>query len=599
MRALSPRHASAVSRKTKRIHPTVEELESRTLLSAAPFYLLPPEIRGFYGFDQVKFAGGSIPGDGRGQTIAIVDAFDNPNVAADLNVFDKSLSLTKDARLDPNTPDAASIYSQYGDASAFFSKNSFKKADGTTATTPWGIPTGDVGWGQEIALDVQWAHVVAPAARILLVEAASNSTNDLLAAVDWAASQPGVSVVSMSWGGGEFPSETSLDSHFGVSGVTFIASSGDSGGGIGWPAVSPNVVAVGGTTIHADAAGTETAWTGSSGGRSYYEGTPSYQQGLSIHSGTATYKSNGKRVGPDVAYNADPNSGVVVYDSYGSSPGWYVFGGTSAGAPQWAGLIAIADQGRALNGLSPLSSDQALSAFYTHTGDFYDVTSGRNYLARAGKGFDPVTGLGTPYANFLIAHLSGLTFAATVHAGTKGAAGKGTGSGTASRHLDGADRSTLPEAVGLLATPPAKPTAPATAPLLSNDGLPARVPVSAGVKPIAAETGHVLPDAAPLFEEILPAPRFVEPFIAETTTAPLAAPAIPPSAEDAISRHDFTSTRSAPFTDDLALPPAPALIAADDRADDRALAMPALIALVGLWTPRAATPRKAILWHVS
>jgi len=196
--------------------------------------------------------------------------------------------------------------------------------------------------------------------------------------VRFAASQSGVVAVSMSWGGGEFSSETSYDGSFvtptGHSGVTFVASSGDSGAPPGYPAISPNVLSVGGTTLNVDSQGnyiSESGWSG--GGISSVESQPSYQKGVVIQS--TTFRTN-----PDVAYDADPNTGFPVYDSYnnGTSAPWSQFGGTSDAAPQWAAIIALADQGRIAAGLGTLDGrSQALTLIYQlSTGDFHDVTSG-------------------------------------------------------------------------------------------------------------------------------------------------------------------------------------------------------------------------------
>ena len=183
----------------------------------------------------------------------------------------------------------------------------------------------------------------------------------------------------MSWGAGEFSGETSYDSHFSPQlhpGVTFIASSGDSGGQTIWPAVSPYVLGVGGTsfTIVSSSSGiysygSETAWSGSGGGYSSFESEPSWQYAV---------QSTGRRSSPDVAYDANPNTGFAVYDTYGYR-GWYTVGGTSAGSPQSAGLVAIVNQVRAGNGSSSLSS--ALSNLYglysqQYSTDFHDITSG-------------------------------------------------------------------------------------------------------------------------------------------------------------------------------------------------------------------------------
>ncbi len=261
---------------------------------------------------------------------------------------------------------------------------------------------------------MEWAHAIAPGARILLVEANSANLSDLLTAVNYARNQPGVSVVSMSWGAGEFSGENSYDSYFttpaGHAGVTFVASSGDSGsaGAPEWPSIASNVLAVGGTQLATDASGnyvSETAWSGSGGGISAYESQPSFQKGVVTQSTT-------KRTVPDVAYDGSGSSPFAVYDTYSYS-GWLEVYGTSAGAPQWSALVALADQGRALAGEGTLFLDgptQTLSAIYQlPASDFHDVTSGSNGGYSAGAGYDLVTGRGSPLANLVVAGLVGGT----------------------------------------------------------------------------------------------------------------------------------------------------------------------------------------------
>ena len=274
----------------------------------------PAQMLKAYGTDQVNFSFfGLFPvrGDGWGQTIAIVDAYHQPTIFSDANTFDSTFAV--------NASDSNSLYSEYGPSSSWL-----------TQATPWGVPSYDPGWAGEISLDVEWAHAIAPAAQILLVEAPSNGLGDLLNAVDYAAAQPGVVAVSMSWGGGEFAGEAAYDYHFttpvGHNGVTFVASSGDVHA-VEYPAASPNVLSVGGTTLRLNpdgSYGSETAWSSSGGGVSAYEPKPAYQN----------YVPYGMRSTPDIAYNADPATGVWVYDS--SSGGtWFADGGTSAGAARW------------------------------------------------------------------------------------------------------------------------------------------------------------------------------------------------------------------------------------------------------------------------
>jgi subtilase family serine protease len=365
-------------RSRARVGAISESLEVRALLSA----VTPAQVRHAYGFDQINFrssSGALVAGNGAGQTIAIVDAYDDPNISADLSTFD----------------------SQWGISNA-----DSKGALALTKVAPQGTPAADAGWSQEIALDVEWAHAIAPGAHILLVEAKDSSTGSLLGAVDYARHQAGVTTVSMSWGSPEWSGETAYDSYFttpaGHANITFVASSGDNGAPSGWPAVSPNVVAVGGTTLTINPDNTyggESGWSGSGGGVSNYETEPSYQRSL---------QSTGRRTAPDLAYNADPTTGFYVYDSVAinGSSGWWQVGGTSAGAPQIAAMVAIADQGRSLNGLASLDgAKQVLPAIYSlSSSDFHDVTTGSNGYS-AGAGYDLVTGRGSPVANRLVPDL--------------------------------------------------------------------------------------------------------------------------------------------------------------------------------------------------
>jgi hypothetical protein len=353
------------------------------LSTAGPTGYTPAQIRQAYGINQITFNNGTVTGDGSGMTIAIVDAYDDPNIANDLHQFDLKFGI-------PDT--------------------TLTKVNETGGTA---LPTANAGWITEIALDVEWAHAIAPGAKILLVEANSASYSDLLTAVKYAASASGVVAVSMSWGGGEFSSESTYDSYFttpsGHTGVTFVASSGDSGSPVGYPAISPNVLSVGGTTLNLSQGnyGSESAWSDSGGGISAYESQPSYQKGIVTQS--TVYRTN-----PDVAYDSNPSTGFPVYDSYNnptSSP-WGQWGGTSDAAPQWAALIAIADQGRALAGKTSLDgATQTLPMLYAlPSSDFHDTTSGTsvgrpNYSASTG--YDLVTGRGTPYANLVVAALVG------------------------------------------------------------------------------------------------------------------------------------------------------------------------------------------------
>ena len=253
-------------------------------------------------------------------------------------------------------------------------------------------PRANCGWAQEAALDIEWAHAMAPNAKIVLVEAASNRFNDLFAAVDVAsnyiASHTVPGEVSMSWGGSEFSSEASNDSHFTTAGIVYFASSGDTGGVTIYPGVSPNVVSAGGTTIHRDSSGNftgETGWSGSGGGPSQYEPRPTYQSAVSAIVGS-------QRGVPDFSFDADPNSGVSVYDSTSCQgmSGWLVFGGTSVASPSLAGIVN-------LTGSFSLNTNAELTPIYggLGSGNFRDIVSGTAGSFSAAVGWDFVTGVGS------------------------------------------------------------------------------------------------------------------------------------------------------------------------------------------------------------
>jgi hypothetical protein len=312
----------------------------------------PEQVRTAYGISNLSL-------DGTGQTIALVDAYDNPSIYQALDAFDTQFGLTGSG---------PRLYDQYGPASSFLT---VLNQDGQATSLPSADPNGPgtANWEGEEALDVEWARAIAPGAQVLLVEANSQSLADLMAAVATAAHQPGVSVVSMSWGFTEGAAalaadEALYDGIFSTPGVTFVASTGDYGSANPeYPAFSPNVVAVGGTSLRLNADhsyNSETGWgycdnslgtlIGSGGGLSKYEPEPAYQQGV---------QSTGARSTPDVSLVADPNTGAWIADPYNLADGnpFEVVGGTSLTAPSWAGLIALADQGRVAAGLPALSSD--------------------------------------------------------------------------------------------------------------------------------------------------------------------------------------------------------------------------------------------------
>jgi subtilase family serine protease len=378
--------------------------------SAGPRCYSPAEIQKAYGVSSLLASGS----DGTGRTIVIIDAYQNPYVAGDLATFDQTFGLP-----------AASL---------------------TNVVMP-GTPTYDKrdpvqeGWGEETTLDVEWAHAIAPGAKLVLVSAVSSQDVDILAATKYAVDNNLGDVISQSFGEADTCVDpTLLDQEHAVfqtavsQGTTLIASSGDSGAAqfscdgtaavkaASSPASDPLVTGVGGTTLSAGDDGSylgETAWTEpvygcnppaaasgdincSGGGLSTVYAKPAFQTGV--------VKGTGRGV-PDVAYNAGINGGVLTVCSIcnkGKST-VYLFGGTSAGTPQWSGITAIGDQvaGRRLGDVNPALYSIAGSA--QRSGALHDVTSGNNDVVELGgfgyqaaRSWDAVTGLGSPNAATLL-----------------------------------------------------------------------------------------------------------------------------------------------------------------------------------------------------
>jgi subtilase family serine protease len=331
----------------------------------APWGLNPDVIRAAYGLPAYS------PGDAAGaQVIAVVDAYDYPTAVADFNAFSQQFGLPQET----GNGDVFEVIYASGQQ-----------------------PKYNSGWSQEAALDIEWAHAMAPSAKIVLVETASNSWADLLQGVDVANGVDDVREVSMSWGGSEFRRELSYDGHFAADNVVYFASSGDSGGKTIWPGVSPNVVSAGGTTLNVSVTGgflSETGWKGSGGGGSKYEPRPPYQYAI-----RAIVAS--RRGTPDLSFDADPYTGVSVYWQ-GS---WLVFGGTSVSAPSLAGIInLVASSG---TGFAASSFDELGSRIYANlaysspspSSDpsyvFRDIISGSAGKYRCKPSWDFVTGVGS------------------------------------------------------------------------------------------------------------------------------------------------------------------------------------------------------------
>ena len=353
-------HKSCFALKRNGVHATSASVSPNAIPSGVGYG--PSQLQSAYNLASASAA------DGSGRTVAIVDAYDDPTAASDLAAYRSAAGL-------PTVP-------------------SFKKLNqnGATSPLPATAPASD-DWTLEVSLDLDMASAICPLCNIVLVEANDDTSNGLYVAENTAASVAGY--VSNSWGGSEASTDTSLDSqYFSHSGVVITASAGDSDYGVIYPATSPNVVSVGGTSLStaSNSRGwTESVWNTSAGsegtgsGCSAYEPQPSWQKSLGL-SGCSL------RIDNDVSADADPATGVAVYDTTNSNGGWNEVGGTSASSPMVAAMYALAGNA----GTSPAND------IYTHTSNFYDVTSGNDgscstaYLCTAETGYDGPTGIGTP-----------------------------------------------------------------------------------------------------------------------------------------------------------------------------------------------------------
>jgi subtilase family serine protease len=297
---------------------------------------------------------------GTGKTVAIIDAFDNPNAESDLAVYRSTFGL----------PVCST-------ANGCFEKLNQSGVQGN-------YPSANSGWAEEISLDIDMVSAICPNCRILLVEANSNALADIFASVNIAAGL-GVSAISNGYGADEYPAEVADAANYHHPGIPVTASSGDDGYLVEFPAASSYVTAVGGTSLTpaANARGwSETVWSGTGSGCSAYIAKPVWQTDLGCTNRTLV----------DVAVLADPNTGVAAYDSYGVA-GWLVFGGSSVGAPIIASIYALAGNAASLTGGS---------FAYAHSSSLFDIVSGSNgtctisYLCNAGVGYDGPSGLGTP-----------------------------------------------------------------------------------------------------------------------------------------------------------------------------------------------------------
>ncbi len=323
----------------------------------------PSQLQSAYGLTSASASNGA------GRTIALVDAYDYPTAASDLAAYRSAAGLP----------------------AANFTK---VNQNGQTSPLPSPAPASD-DWTGEAALDLDMASAICPLCNIVLVEAQDDQGTGLYVAQNTAASMAGY--ISNSWGGSESSTDTSSDSSYftHASGIVTTVSAGDSDYGTSYPATSPKVVSVGGTALKtaSNSRGwTESVWNttpgseGTGSGCSAQEAKPSWQAALSLPAGC------NNRIDNDVAADADPATGVAVYDTSNNNGGWNEIGGTSASSPMVAAMFALAGNA----GATPAQD------IYQHTGNFFDVTSGNDgscspsYLCTAGTGYDGPTGWGTP-----------------------------------------------------------------------------------------------------------------------------------------------------------------------------------------------------------
>lgn len=468
--------------------------------STAVTVYTPAQIRAAYGLPALPASTTSLTATqaaqlGAGQTIYIVNAKHDPNIVAELAAFNSKFGLptctSRTLAASASLPLAAASKTACELVVAYSTPTG-----GLTATAP----AYDSGWATEIALDVQWAHAIAPLARLVLIEAPDAGVTSLSNAVALA-NKMGAGVVSMSFGAAEGSWTTSYDNVFSGTGMTYLAATGDNGAAVSWPSVSSKVVAVGGTTLSYSGSGTrsETTWSGTGGGTSAYVALPSYQSG--------TIGGYARRAVADVAFNANPNSGqyVATIAQGSTTVRWVSAGGTSLSTPQWAGLFAVANALRVAAAKAVLGQPHAV--IYQQIGAvptqyataFADVASGSNgtcSTCTAKTGYDTPTGWGTPNASALLSSLSGATVTSgSTTTGSTGTTSTPTTSGPqiTTTSLSGTAGKALSATIGY--------TAPgATALSISISGAPSGMAFSAtssgiGVswaKPVAGTTSLVI-----------------------------------------------------------------------------------------------------------
>ncbi len=336
---------------------------------------VPSDLRTAYNLPSTStFTSGTAP------TVAIVDAYNDPYALSNVNSYRSQFSIP----VLNNCP---------AGTSGTNGKPCFAQVNQSGGSS---LPRSNTSWSEEISLDLDMVSAICPYCNILLVEASSASMNNLAAAASYAGGVRGVVAVSNSYGASEFSSETSFDSSYSHSGVVYTVSAGDSGYGVEYPAASANVVAVGGTSLPSSLVPTaQTVWSGTGSGCSTIESQPGWQK--------VDNQSCANRIVGDVSAVADPNTGVAVYDTYGTSASWLVFGGTSVASPIIASVFALADNTAYFG---PTAASLLYNSSTSTLTPLTKISSGSNgscgtYLCNAADsvstGYNGPTGNGTPY----------------------------------------------------------------------------------------------------------------------------------------------------------------------------------------------------------
>ena len=384
----------------------------------------PAQIRAAYTMPALPASGAALTQAqaaalGAGQTIYLIDAFHDPYIAQELAAFNTRFGLPA-CSVTVLGPTRALPLAGASTAGCELLVAPSTADGGISATAP----AYDYAWATEIALDVQWAHATAPLARLVLIEAQDSSLTSLLGAIKLA-NNMGPGVVSMSFGGKEGNWTDLVDSVFASDQMTYLAATGDHGPQVDWPAVSPRVLAVGGTSLRFSDTGqrSETSWSATGGGFSAYTPAPDYQSAAVPGLGGKAFRGVA-----DVAMNADPATGQYVarVEPGASEPVWISGAGTSLATAQWAGIVAVANAQRALAAKAPLGALHALlygaiarapGNYFSAFGDVATGAHGSCSSCSAAVGYDTLTGLGAPKVDGLLALLSQFSASPAAQAG--------------------------------------------------------------------------------------------------------------------------------------------------------------------------------------